>query len=420
MIRKGFFLVFILAFLFNPWKIWGQKVDKDSSLPVTQIPISPNLHFNRVLLYPREGRVLSGLLVGMESDKFIVRVGEKDEKIPYHNMAKVIIETKKKIGNDAIYGLLLGTYLGNFLFSRAKNQPTAYLEKVKEPGGLENSGFLALNAASAAAGGLLGLIAGWLFEKDERIFYFIGSEQKRQAEWERLIRFVMGEPSAKKVHILIQGGYVFTQVSPRYFNLLQNAAYNIEYGYLHYWDEYRRMERASDFNLMRKFQFTISLVKNLETGIAMYWLGEPFIHAYKGFIWSPDSVVNQKTNTKGYYAIGIYKPFFRKLPRRLAWNVGLGLGVVKLDFSLESTIMVYTYPEYERSTIKHDITKTLFSGIVFTELNFYIQDTLSLGLVADYVFVPNEEAPGIPEADIPAQKLRFGTGSIGFTLGFHF
>jgi hypothetical protein len=42
------------------------------------------------------------------------------------------------------------------------------------------------------------------------------------------------------------------------------------------------------------------------------------------------------------------------------------------------------------------------------------------GLTADYVFVPAANAPNIPEAGIPAQKLRFGNGSISFTLGLDF
>lgn len=411
------FLVFILVLLSNPWEIRGQQADQSSSLSVSEIPTSPNLLFSRVLVYPREGQVISGLLVGIDNGKFIVRVGAINEKIPYHNLAKVIIETKKKIGRDAIYGLILGTYLGNLIFTRATNQSTAYLEDIKEPGRLEMSGFFALNGVFAAGGGLLGSLAGWLFEKGEKNFYFTGKEQKRQAEWERLKRFVIGYSSPKKVHISIQGGHVFAQISPRYLDLLENAGFVIS---RYHWYENGYREKASDFNLLRKFQFTISLRKNLETGFSLYWLGEPFIYAHPEDWWIYDDYVDQKTNTKGYYAIGIYKPFLRKLPRHIDWNVGLGLGVAILDFTLESATTVFTDPGYERSTIKHDITKTLLSGVVFTELNFYIQDNLSVGLAADYVFVPTEEAPEIPEANIPAQKLRFGTGSIGFTLGLHF
>ena len=43
-----------------------------------------------------------------------------------------------------------------------------------------------------------------------------------------------------------------------------------------------------------------------------------------------------------------------------------------------------------------------------------------MGFIADYAFLPlKEEVPGIPEADIPPQKLSFGNGSIGITMGLH-
>jgi hypothetical protein len=264
------------------------------------------------------------------------------------------------------------------------------------------SRFITGNVLFAAAGAGLGLLAGAVFEKGERIFNFTGSAQKRQTEWEKMGRFITGERSLKKVHLSIQGGHVFTQIIPQYANLQQSYYYNYDYY------DYGYPGMANNFNLMRKFQLTISPKKNFEVGFAMYWLGEPSLYR-----------VPCTTNTKAYYAVGICKPLLWKLPKGLVWNVGGGLGVAKVNFNLKHTQNM-GYPTYDTVTTEHNISKTRFSSFVFTELNFFLQDTLSIGLAADYAFVPSDNAPAIPEAGIPAKKLRFSTGSIGFSLGLHF
>jgi hypothetical protein len=106
------------------------------------------------------------------------------------------------------------------------------------------------------------------------------------------------------------------------------------------------------------------------------------------------------------------------MPKPIVWNVGLGAGVAKVNFSLESSIHSWCPTFEERS--EHNISKTFFSGVIFTELNLYLHEAMSLGLTADYVFIPSEQAPEILEGGIPAQKLRLGNASVGFTLGFHF
>jgi hypothetical protein len=349
-----------------------------------------------VLVYPREGSVLSGLLIGIERNALIIRVGKKDEKIPFRNLTKVMIEAKKKKNIHVLYGMLAGIYLGNYIFYRAANQPADYMKRID----YNPSRFITGNVLFGIAGAGLGLLAGAVFEKSERIFNFTGSAQKRQTEWERMRRFITGERSLKKVHLSIQGGHVFTQIIPQYSNLQQSNDY--------YYYDYDYRGRANNFNLMRKFQLTISPKKYFEVGFALYWLGEPSLYS-----------VPVKTNTKGYYAVGICKPLLWKLPKGLVWNIGGGLGVAKVNFNLYHT-QYSGYPTYETVTTEHNISKTRFSSFVFTELNFFLQDTLSLGLAADYAFVPSDNAPAIPAAGIPAQKLRFSNGSIGFSLGLHF
>jgi len=396
--RKGFFPVLVLVLLINTWEINGQQLDTSSSHLVPERQTALRVLFNKVLVYFRDGSYLSGLLVGVENNLLVLRTKGQDEKIPLNNLVKVIIETDKETNRYALYGMLMGTYLGNIIFHRAENQPTAYMEDFDG-----TLGFLLINTLYAAAGIGLGYLASSMFEESKRVFDFTGSEGKRQAAWDRFRRFVIGgDFGPKKVHISIQAGHVYTRVSSRYETLLQNVDYSTGRG------------GVSNFNLLRKLQFTISPTSNAEIGLALYWLGEPRLYGnkYHCRAW-------QSLYTNGYYIVGIYKPFVRQLPKYIDWNVGMGVGAAKVDFSLETEHWT-GYPTYSRETSEYNIYKIFFSGLVFAELNLYLHNTLSVGLVADYVFVPPKNVPEIPEADIPEQKLRLGNSSIGFTLGMHF
>lgn len=408
--QKGLSLVFMFILLFCSLEATGQQTEKSPSPSISEMPTAISFLFNYVSVYRRKGGSLYGLLVGIESNALIMRVRGKDEKIPLRNLSKVLIETEKKTSRNALYSMLLGTYIGNFALLRAKNQPTAYLRDFDSGLGL----FL-WNVIFAGAGGGLGYLIGSAFEKGEKAFDFTGSEQKRQANWEKLRRFVIGgDLPPKKAHLSIQAGHVFTRVCPRYFSLLENGGYYVgKYSC----DESGCGDEASDFNLLRKLQITYSPVSKAEVGVAIYWLGEPSI---QGHNWQMERSIeaNQFLNVKGLYAVGVYKPFLKRMPKRMAWRVGIGMGAAKVDFNLNT--QHYAWYPYTEVSFEHKISKTLLSGVVFTELNFYLQDALSFGFSADYVYVPPEEAPEIPDAGIPAQKLRLGNGSIGFNLGLHF
>lgn len=393
--RKGFIIVPFLILLAIPNEVKGLQSNQNLSPPSPKTQTSLAVLYNKVLVFSREGRMLSGLLVGVENDSLVIRVGTKDEAIPLQNLGKVVIETKKKTSAYAFSGMLLGIYLGSLIFLQQEDEPAAYLDP-------EHSGasILRINPFFASGGGLLGFLAGIGLEKGEQEFNFMGSESERQSEWERLKRFISGEPGLKRMHISVQASHVFTQVSPQYLDLLND-----------YYQSYYYKKR--NFNLLRKLQVTFSNKKdNLELGLAVYWLGEPSVHMYR-----LDYMIDQITDIKGYYALAIYKHSIGKSQSRITWNFGLGLGQAKINFSLKASTW-YGYPSPE--IVEHIISKTDFSGVAFTELNLNPKGNLSIGLLADYAFIPAERAPAIPEADIPAQNLRFGTGSIGFTLGFHF
>jgi hypothetical protein len=409
--RKGILLILILFFLVNPGEIRSQNADQNQSLSGSEIPTALSMLFNRVLVYLREGGALSGLLVGVKNDNLILRISGRDEEIPLDNLARVTIETERKRTHYGAYGMLLGAYLGNLISFRAKNQPTAYMQDMEDA----TLGLVLWNLIFASAGGGLGYLASSIFEKGEKVFDFTGNGKERQSEWEKLKRFIIGFAlPSKKVHLTVQAGYVFTRVSSQYKNIFKNAGYYVSsYSYL--FEEHA--EEANDFNFLRKFQLTISPISTAEIGFAIYWLGEPSTQGDKwptGFRAS----VAQSLHTIGYYAIAIYKPFLKQMPNSIVWNAGIGVGAAKVNFSLKSYLDFWEPYFEERS--EHNISKYSFSSVIFTELNLYLHESMSLGFTADYAFIPSEQVPEILSAGIPAQEIRLGNGNIGFTLGLHF
>jgi hypothetical protein len=366
--------------------------------------------FNKTMVFRRNQNAMAGYLVDVESDTLILLSGGRQEKVPRQDLLKVVVDVEKNPETIGAYGMLFGVYLGNFIFFTAKKQPPAYFDSDD----FRDSalGTLLANIAFATAGGLLGYLANATFEK-EKAFDFTGPAPKQQAEWQRLHKFSRREKSARKVHLSVQAAHVYTRVSSRYTTVLRDAGFTS--GNQGFYFEDGELEPASDFNLLRKLQLTVSLRPETEIGVAVAWLGEPTISAFKLNV----DYLQQSLKATGYYVVGIYNPFRTRLQKRNIWHVGLGLGAANMEFKLRARYNVVA-PTFSQVTVGYAITKTLVSGVIFTGLQLYPSNNLSLGLSADYVFMPTEQAAALPELRIPAQKLRLGNGSLGFAIGLHF
>jgi len=251
--------------------------------------------------------------------------------------------------------------------------------------------------------------------RDEKKFDFTRDNLQGLKEWENFRRYIYRVHSPKRFHISIQGGHVFPNVSRRYIDILENSEFNI-LRYQPYSINADWTEPASTFNLLRKVQFCISVKPKVDVGLAFISAGEPSI---SGERWKSRSRVNQSLDTKGIYAVGIYKPLLEKMPKGLSWHLGVGAGAAKVDFTLEH-LMNEGYPTYYQIVKTHNISNILFSAVFFTELNLQIYEILSLGFISDYVFVPSKTVPGMSEINLREQKLSLGNGSLGFSLSLHF
>jgi hypothetical protein len=233
----------------------------------------------------------------------------------------------------------------------------------------------------------------------------------------------------KKIHLSLQGGHVFPRISSRYKSLFQAEGYEVSKSAYCYYSGCA--EGANDFNMLRKVQLTYSIKPYLDVGLAMSWLGERPISGHKetsfqaydpywGYQYTARDYhdFSQQVSSKGYFAVVVCRPLFNQTPKNISWNAGLGVGTIKTDFVLQS----YGYDTYSYvdATEVSKLSKHQIGAMAFTELNFNLTEGLSLGFAADYAFAPSIETPALPEAGIPAQRIRGVNGSVGFNLGLHF
>lgn len=396
--------------MINPVISKGQLSLSNSEMNKSYIHASIDLLFNRISVYQYKGKAIHGFLAGVNDDSLFVRVQENDSGILFSNLAKVVIETEIDKKSNSLNMMLIGIYLGNILFSNAENQPTRYAEKI-----YSSRNFIINNLLFATAGYMLGYLSSHL-NRTEKTFDYTSHEQAKELEWERMKHFITGRKVQRKVHISFQSGLVFRQVTKKYQKLLQDLNY---YQGNYYWD-YSDHAETVNFNWLRAIRLTISHKQIFEMGFAYYLLGEPSISGYNELAGDYYDVnVQQDLYTKGYYVLGIYQPFYNRLPKKISWKAGMGLGIAEPKFKLSANL--YTgYPQYKHILINHEIKNPLFTCLFITEFNLYILNATSIGLVADYAFITPRNVPGIPEAGIPSQRLWLGNGSIGLSLDFHF
>jgi hypothetical protein len=406
--RKALFFLLLFCTVMGAKLAGGQETMARSTRDKTKPELSEELLYNEVFVYLHEGGVLTGLLCSVQSDGLVLGIGNNKKTIPFNDLQEVIIKIEKKTSRHSFYGMLTGIYLGNLIFFAAKGGPSAFLRHVDS-----DFGYLLWNSVFAGAGIGAGFLTSSAFGSGEKRFDFSGSQEHRLREWERFRSYALGSSSfSKKVHLSIQGGYINCRVSNRYKSTIKNASF---YDY----------EGTTNFNLVRRVQLTYSLKPDIEVGLAAVVLSEPTIRGDKwletmNFSGYQYFFVQQSLSSLGLYALGVYRPLRSVLPKSIRWSMGGGLGAAKVNFGLNTSLETDIYPDSIVINRNHNISKTSVSGLAFTEFDFLVDENLSFGLAADYVFVPAQRAPAFEDMGIPAQKLRFGNSSITFVLGLHF
>jgi hypothetical protein len=410
--RKGLSIMMVLGLLVTPWAGMCGQEGRSESKNGAPLQVASSLRFNTVIISLQSGSSVGGLLAGVENEAVILLKKGQEEKIPRQEIRRITIVRETSRSRTILPVVLLGTYLGNVVLFRSEDEPPFYADFKNE---WSSWGIVFWETIVFGASTGLGFLLSGILESREKVFEFGESGKENLEMWERLKRFVLGADDYKKIHLSFQGGRVFPRISDNYKAWFQTG-YNAEY-----------IKNPIYFNMLRKIQLSYSMKPQLDIGLAISWLGEPTLYGYNQTEYQAYSPywgyytassyrwIQQKYSSTGYFAVGIYRPFFNQVPRNLTWNVGLGVGALKTKFSLESHI---SYPIY--MTESSTISKQQFGALAFTELNLNLVKNISFGFGADYVFAPPIQAAALPETGIPAQRLRGVNGSVGFSLGLHF
>lgn len=202
-----------------------------------------------------DGTIIYGLLIGMEGDGLVVRVGKELRTIPLNTIARVRIDREKDKTSFILSGTLLGAYLGNVLFFRTS--PAVFRGQSGSPlaDGL-------LTGASAGAGLGLGYLVNSLSLRTKHLYDLSKTGVDKYAEWERLKKFVLGiESTTKRFHVSLQASHVFSRASEQSQAVLKNAGYGVA---PYFWPD----GDASAFNLLRSVRACFSLSHALKIGAA--------------------------------------------------------------------------------------------------------------------------------------------------------
>ncbi len=368
-----------------------------SSIEPTLITVREDLMYNIVTILDKNENITRGFLIGLRSDSILILKNKKTIGIAISAIIHISFDTDHSNWMSFTSGAVLGMYIGNLIFFQAEEQPTAYWSTDAEEGKLAASLFFAF------IGGGIGYIIDLGLEKSEESFDLSGEGSQRMKEVERLKKFLLSDESTKQVHVTVQ----LAQVGTRFSEIkdLSNSS-----------DYYSR--RVTSFNLLRKLQVTYSLFYSLDVGGAISWFGEPQINWFNSLFNDQQSYHgNQSYVGTGYYAVASYHPFKSVFSSSVSWIIGGGIGLGNVNYNFINVVDSGVFPDVSSDSTIVKINESMFSGLIFTEFDFYLFDELSLGLAIDYVYLP-EEMEAIPELGIDKRSL--GNFSIGATIGLHF
>lgn len=361
--------------------------------------------YKRVLIFRSSSGAVSGHLIAVEQDKLHVLTTSGEELISRTDITRVIARAEPRSGQGLGYGMLIGSYASILLLGARDESGTFLHSRLDETPFVILLGFLPGMAVGAGVGYLVDPGS----DGSDELFDLSGSPESSQTEWQRLAN-ALKPHEHNKFHISAQGSHLYD------FNFSDPFFYS----------QYDR-EDFSSFNLLRKLQFTYSVLPEVEVGIALAPFGELGISKSK--YDNPTSGQSRSLSLKktlkatGYYLVAQYKPLSQRMPERFDLNIGAGMGWMSIDYHRNVEGYIYNSATSSSSPIgpfPFTDSRSALSGIVFSEVALRLYDGLTIGLILDRLIVRRLIDPGEPSVGYSPPVLNLGTWSLGFNLGVHF
>jgi hypothetical protein len=340
----------------------------------------------------KDGVLRAGWLLGTRGDTLLAQIRAKQEPIVREDLVRVEVASVPRNATPPIVGALLGVYAGNALALKADTQPFLFIRSN------EQGPFALYSALFGAVGSLIGYLVGNAAQTDV-IFDFTGDDDSRTKAWEDLTESGSRTRLKRDFHFALEGAWIS---GPLPYPESDLGWTNASYGYA----------GASRLNMVRKVQLTYTLNDFFDAGLACLWLGQPSVSYYLPGLLSSASL---SLEGNGEYAVGVFQPLWKLGWRTVQWDVGGGLGIASYDFNTNYG-PDYSIEGLMRPGRSEGQSTTTFSTLLFTEFKLFLADYFSLGVTADWAYIPDK----VPDVKgIPFASRQLSTTSIGFVLTLH-
>jgi hypothetical protein len=401
---------------------------------------------NYALIFPKTGDGFAANILRIEKDSLILFTTDY-KYVAKKDIGKIILHTKKESGKGFAIGSILGTYAMNYWLGTANGQPGGFLWDELYGNRYNTTNYYSSSPLAVVGIALLGIgIGGGIGyltdlggESNSEITYIFGGTPEMQEEqWAKAQEAVEHKTKRRKFHFGISGGLLFPNVANAYRDQLTAAGYVTNNSYYYYspyyyggsapnMAKYQNLQGSSDFNWLRSLSLSYSITDNIQAGVCYALLGEPsFVFSNSNNVYpvsdtqlSRSYTVGQRLEGKGYYATATYNTFLGKNEDIEVTLTG-GAGLANMSFDLDAAYTVISNSSTTTQTDNFSIRKTYFSAMVGGGLSYYLYDSFSLGLKANYFYVAKATAKAMPFVLVNEQSLNLGNADIGFTIGMHF
>jgi hypothetical protein len=372
------------------------------------IPISPRLSYREITATLRDGGVVHGRLTGATAASILVRSGREDRSLALADLRRVSILTEAHPSDGVVPGIALGLYAGNSLLVWSTGGPGFYARHV-ESHSLVSGWLLAGEAFFAAMGAGIGWLAGSI--GGQRSFEFPDAPGDSGRARDEFVRYLAGAPRPARIHFLIQSGFLLPGPSARFEDLTAAAGYAKS-----------AWSSVTKFSLLRGLELSYSITPELRAGLRLSFPTEPVFNGY--YLSETQGTyanATQEFRATAFHAVGVRTWSAGKGPRSLSVRAGLGVGVASFRLTREA---FRSFPDGSGGTSyiseQAVIRKTLPSAVILGGFDLPLTAVLSVGLAADFTWIPAVTVPALPANGFGSRKSGLGNGSVGLLIGYHF
>lgn len=370
-----------------------------------QIRISPALSFREITLVFRDGTTVRGRLSAATAVSIRVQTDGQERDYALTDIRRVRIDSEPQRSRGIVPGIVFGLYVGNSAMVWDDSRPGFYVRPVEGHDAASLWLLLGEGFFAAMGGGL-----GWLahFGGARQVFEFPADLEEAVGTEARFSRFLTGDPAPARAHVLFQNGLLVPGVTRRFGEFATDNGFALN----------NTSSYPTKYSLLRSIELSYSIRPRWRTGLRLSFPSEP---AYDFYLKSEEASgswtsLSQEFRATAVHAIGAFELAGWRRRSGLAASLGIGAGFasVRLERNASSSLDF----NYFQGTA--EVRKVLPSAVAFGAILYRLTPVVSIGLAADYTFVPAVTVPALPDNGVPAGSQGLGNGSLGFVVGYHF